>query len=236
MREEYEYRFDAAISEPLSFEDERALVLKWRTEQCQASRDRLVKQYLCFAVKITSRKCRARGTVSQDIIMRTAHDALLLALDKFDVSREFSRVSTVIPFYVTASYRRVVKEDHLLAIPPRDRKDISIMRIHQTDMDSDGGETGILHSLLSGLEGHERPWVEEEERRNLEAALAEALSSMTKRLQEVIRLHYVENLTFADIAEKGLDGKKMTRERVRQLHVQAIRHLRGALARRGVKR
>jgi RNA polymerase sigma factor for flagellar operon FliA len=77
------------------------------------------------------------------------------------------------------------------------------------------------HALVSG-EGHE-PGVEEKiERAQLAKALAEGFKKLPERLQVVMGLHYVEGLTYREIA-KMLD---VSEPRVCQLHADGLKRLR----------
>jgi len=77
------------------------------------------------------------------------------------------------------------------------------------------------HALVSG-EGHE-PSVEEKiERAQLAKALAEGFKKLPERLQVVMGLHYVEGLTYREIA-KMLD---VSEPRVCQLHADGLKRLR----------
>jgi RNA polymerase sigma factor for flagellar operon FliA len=80
------------------------------------------------------------------------------------------------------------------------------------------------HALVSG-EGHE-PTVEEKiERAQLAKALAEGFKKLPERLQVVMGLHYVEGLTYREIA-KMLD---VSEPRVCQLHADGLKRLRAMI-------
>jgi RNA polymerase sigma factor for flagellar operon FliA len=80
------------------------------------------------------------------------------------------------------------------------------------------------HALASG-EGHE-PGVEEKiERAQLAKALAEGFKKLPERLQVVMGLHYVEGLTYREIA-KMLD---VSEPRVCQLHADGLKRLRAMM-------
>jgi RNA polymerase sigma factor for flagellar operon FliA len=80
------------------------------------------------------------------------------------------------------------------------------------------------HALVSG-EGHE-PSVEEKiERAQLAKALAEGFKKLPERLQVVMGLHYVEGLTYREIA-KMLD---VSEPRVCQLHADGLKRLRATV-------
>ena len=80
------------------------------------------------------------------------------------------------------------------------------------------------HTLVSG-EGHE-PSVEEKiERAQLAKALAEGFKKLPERLQVVMGLHYVEGLTYREIA-KMLD---VSEPRVCQLHADGLKRLRATV-------
>jgi len=80
------------------------------------------------------------------------------------------------------------------------------------------------HALVSG-EGHE-PGVEEKiERAQLAKALAEGFKKLPERLQVVMGLHYVEGLTYREIA-KMLD---VSEPRVCQLHADGLKRLRATV-------
>ncbi len=73
------------------------------------------------------------------------------------------------------------------------------------------------------------PADEELERGQQAAALAEAVAGLPERLQVMLSLHYVEGLTYRDVA-RLLD---VSEPRVCQLHADALRRLRAALGRDG---
>jgi RNA polymerase sigma factor for flagellar operon FliA len=80
------------------------------------------------------------------------------------------------------------------------------------------------HALVSG-EGHE-PGVEEKiERAQLAKALSEGFKKLPERLQVVMGLHYVEGLTYREIA-KMLD---VSEPRVCQLHADGLKRLRATV-------
>jgi RNA polymerase sigma factor for flagellar operon FliA len=81
-------------------------------------------------------------------------------------------------------------------------------------------------TVLDGLEAATVPSDEQVERHEAAWALATAVEGLPERLQLVLSLHYVEGLTYREIA-KILD---VSEPRVCQIHSEAIAKLRGALA------
>jgi RNA polymerase sigma factor for flagellar operon FliA len=79
--------------------------------------------------------------------------------------------------------------------------------------------------LLDRLEAPEVPSDEQVERREAAWALARAVEALSERQQLVLSLHYVEGLTYREIA-KILD---VSEPRVCQIHGEALAKLRGAL-------
>ena len=81
------------------------------------------------------------------------------------------------------------------------------------------------HALVSG-EGHPEDGVEAKiERAQLAKALAEGFKLLPERLQVVMGLHYVEGLTYREIA-KMLD---VSEPRVCQLHADGLKRLRASV-------
>jgi RNA polymerase sigma factor for flagellar operon FliA len=80
------------------------------------------------------------------------------------------------------------------------------------------------HVLVSG-EGHAEGVEEKIERAQLAKALAEGFKKLPERLQVVMGLHYVEGLTYREIA-KMLD---VSEPRVCQLHADGLKRLRASV-------
>ncbi len=80
------------------------------------------------------------------------------------------------------------------------------------------------HALVSG-EGHAEGVEEKIERAQLAKALAEGFKKLPERLQVVMGLHYVEGLTYREIA-KMLD---VSEPRVCQLHADGLKRLRATV-------
>ncbi len=80
------------------------------------------------------------------------------------------------------------------------------------------------HALVSG-EGHAESVEDKIERAQLAKALAEGFKKLPERLQVVMGLHYVEGLTYREIA-KMLD---VSEPRVCQLHADGLKRLRASV-------
>jgi len=86
------------------------------------------------------------------------------------------------------------------------------------------GAAGVAATLAGGSE---EPGIEEQlSRTQLVQAMAREIQALPERLQVVLGLHYLEGLTYREIA-KMLD---VSEPRVCQLHGDGLRRLRGALA------
>ena len=104
----------------------------------------------------------------------------------------------------------------------------------EVPLDELGAIEGVVLPHVAFLDVLEAPGFAVDEqvaRGELAAALTRAVASLPERLQLVLSLHYVEGLTYREIA-KILE---VSEPRVCQLHGESVALLRGAFARRGVE-
>ncbi len=80
--------------------------------------------------------------------------------------------------------------------------------------------------LLEGLTSPEAPADERLERGELARKLAAAVGELPQRTQVLLSLHYVEGLTYREIAKM----LEVSEPRICQLHAEALERLRGMLA------
>jgi RNA polymerase sigma factor for flagellar operon FliA len=192
---------------------------------------------------------RTGGAVSPDDLWSAGAIGLLEASRRFDASREV-RFETFAEHRIRgAMIDELRRADHL---PRRLRAQVEAVeraraRLAQTLQREPTGEelaaaAGIGLEELAGtlaLTEHREseldllasplPSADEElERGQLTGALAHAVAGLPERLQVLLSLHYVEGLTYREIARV----LEVSEPRVCQLHAEAMRRLRATLPRR----
>jgi RNA polymerase sigma factor for flagellar operon FliA len=190
---------------------------------------------------------RTAGAVSADDLWSAGALGLIDAARRFDAARDV-RFETFAEHRVRGAMLDEMRRlDHL---PRRlrdqaDQVERARSRLGQqlkreptaeelsSEVGIDPEELGALQALseppvnvLDGLEAATVPSDEQVERHEAAWALATAVEGLPERLQLVLSLHYVEGLTYREIA-KILD---VSEPRVCQIHSEAIAKLRGALA------
>jgi RNA polymerase sigma factor for flagellar operon FliA len=189
---------------------------------------------------------RTAGAVSADDLWSAGALGLLDAARKFDATREV-RFETYAEHRIRgAMLDEMRRMDHLPRRLRDQAGDVERARARlgqklkreptadelSQEMGIDGEELGALQALtephmtlLDQLESPGVPSDEHVERRQAAWTLARAVEALPERQQLVLSLHYVEGLTYREIA-KILD---VSEPRVCQIHGEALAKLRNAL-------
>ena len=198
----------------------------------------------------TARRLAARtaGAVSADDLWSAGAMGLLEASRRFDAARDV-RFETFAEHRIRgAMLDEMRRMDHLprrlrarAEAIERARTRLTQALQREPAVEELASEAGLtveeLASAISLAEPHDdaidrlvtplAPVDEQLERGRLVGALAGAVAALPERLQLVLSLHYVEDLTYREIARV----LQVSEPRVCQLHADAVQRLRGALSR-----
>lgn len=234
--------------EAAAAEDEAILWRRWQETRDEQSRESLLARHLPFG-RIIAAKMYARRThddIAFDDYLQFATLALLESFERYDPDLGAQFRTYAYPRMTGAilsgleqlserqqqiALRRRLKADRLsLAkqLAPADMGKAEKLLRYLADV-------GVGFALGAMLEGstllvNDEPWIpdrsyERVELRQLRQRLKGLLGQLTERESQVIRAHYLQEITFDDIArELGISNA-----RVSQLHVQALQRLRRLL-------
>lgn len=195
-------------------DEEHELFVKAKEHGCEKSRTFLITNYLLFA-KTYAESCVRNNALGRDEVISAANMALVTAFESFDHTRGF-RFSTYARPFIRGEIAELWKSKFLGTVP-----DPSIC----------SGQFAATENSNREIETTQSHGAEELDLREFNRdKLAEALAALPPRDAELIRLRYVEDLSFADIARL----RKVSREAVRAAHGHIVVFLRRQLEKKGV--
>lgn len=241
----------AATAAPLTpAEPDEALWRSCRASPTGPARNSLFDAYLPFARRIAASIRRERGGADLDLndLRQYAVEGLLQAIDRYDVDRG-------VPFEAFAlrrirgsvldgiaesseqrrqsSFRRRIRSERARSLAPADPDRLSSSQAMQAlaDLAVDLALGFMLDDAAVG-QGEEPRSREPNAYESVAWAdtvrrVAEAVDALPEQEQRVVRLHYLEGLEFARIA----DIVGLSRGRVSQIHAAALQRLRKRLPR-----
>lgn len=240
------YQILGANMTPLTFKEELECLRRWKKTSSKKHRDKLIANYFLFSVKKTG---RMYGSLNPDDILTIAADSVFDAIRKYDLNRgSLARLSTLIPFYIKQNYRILRKNREVVRAPELKSGEPRMQTIHGADESYTGAAPHTRSAHQAGedmdgflfdkgnpeVEGLEKLFGLEESASDIElrkeqyAALMAIFKQLPPILQECMRLVYFDGLSFAGAAERV--SKPVTRERIRQRHVEAIKFIRQKVA------
>jgi RNA polymerase sigma factor (sigma-70 family) len=222
-RDELQPYFDAIRAHPpLSREEEHAVALRARAGDAAAKR-KLAEHNLAFVVAVV-RKQR-RGTVRLDDLVQEGNVGLLRAVDKFD-PHAGTRFSTYAVWWIRAYVGKYLREVRSSVRP-------QCGTVAQDDFSldapcADEGDVTHLERLEEAGPGPEARFLAAEADSDVRAALARLRRRLGELGWEIVhrRLEQDEPTTLEDLGRRW----GVSRERVRQVELQAKRYLRRYLA------
>lgn len=193
-------------------EEEKALFLKARAG-CEKSRTFLIHNHLLFAAMRA--QSITRGTLPKDEVISAANFAVMKAFEAFDPNLGFRFTTYLRPFLrgeISALWTS--KFSSGVADPSS--------RINSPWIEEDRS-----HLIVD-----ESPTAEELDLLKFnKQKLIKVLAQLSERDSDLIRMRYVEELTFAEIGRK----RGTTREAVRATHARILMRLKKALKAEGVE-
>ncbi len=178
-------------------------------------KNRLIQANLRLVVSIAKRHLSGQASDGLFELVSDGNVALIRAVEKFDYSRGF-RFSTYATWAITRSFARSVPDEYTQA---------------------DRFRTGHDEFLLAAKDHRALPFPSEEsEREELRACVAHGLSQLDERERCVVERHFGfggegETQTLDEIGR----AFGISKERVRQIEIRAMRKLRAALGERGAE-
>ena len=178
-------------------------------------KNRLIQANLRLVVSIAKRHLSGEAAAGLFELVSDGNVALIRAVEKFDYSRGF-RFSTYATWAITRSFARSVPDEYTQA---------------------DRFRTGHDEFLLAAKDHRALPFPSEEsEREELRACVAHGLSQLDERERCVVERHFGfggegETQTLDEIGR----AFGISKERVRQIEIRAMRKLRAVLGERGAE-
>jgi RNA polymerase sigma factor (sigma-70 family) len=220
------YKIAGATNEPFSLDEELNLIARWQKRRHKKSRDKVVKNYILFAVK-TARSFYPE--LPEDESLRLAHAAVLDAINRTKVERR-SRLSTMLYFSVRICRRLQLREGELIRCPDSKLGKNSRVIINPAGAVSRLAEpTGGSWDELLGTSASAADHYDEEERRS---CLLQAMEKLDATQKKILQGLFFEGKSLAAVGASL--RPPVTAEAVRQRRDKALAVLRKALEKLGL--
>lgn len=240
-------KFYVRVPPPMEFSEERLLWERWRDGADLAAREQLITHYTPFVRILAARLFgrRHHDAFEYDEYLQFGMVGLMDAMQRFDVALGHmfkTYAATRINGAILSGLDRLSEQQQQRALRRQLRaervEDLRTFRATQlppVQLLQYLGEVSIGLALGLLLEGTgmvaepdatvPNPVYMQLEVRQLQRRLHELLLQLREREQEVLRMHYLHDIAFTDIAQK----LSISRGRVSQLHRQGLTRLHALL-------
>lgn len=198
-------------------ERERELLIKAQEQNNVHARNELMTAHLKFVVEV-AKQYTGYGVAMEDLIAE-GNLGLIKAIEKYDLSKNV-RFLSYAAYWIKFYIRDSVKKRYVVS--KFEDKEILTTQTHNFDINT-------VEDVLDTEPIHEEMYTTEDEIHKLidsNHLLNEILNTLSPRAKDIINMYYglngYESMTLDDISER----LHISRERVRQIKLQALRRLR----------
>lgn len=214
---------------PMTSEEENELFRQYKKGGSLEARDKLIHQHLRWAASLASQY--APGGMQIEDAISAANMGLLQAIERFDPAHG-TRLSTYMRKLVLGAVYAEARQSQVVHAGTASRQP-AVLSVGEW-------ATFSNRDVAPGVETHDEPTFADDEHNGLMlAALKKALdrAALTPIERYVVKEHYFMGRCYGHIGKNmpAALGKKVTRQRIEQIHKAALVKLRGLVKQYGVE-